>query len=143
MRTSPAQFLNSPTQEPHRDRTKMLLRDHAELRRLIGKNPCTALMILGCVYLQVGLACLLRDAPWWLILLTAFTIGACLSHALWTLIHECAHNLVFAKTYLNTLASITANLPHLLPSARTARGRVALNDEFKPDVEFLEASPRA
>jgi sphingolipid delta-4 desaturase len=48
----------------------MLLRDHAELRRLIGKNPCTALMILGCVYLQVGLACLLRDAPWWLILLT-------------------------------------------------------------------------
>ena len=25
---------------------------------------------------------------------------------------------------------------------RTARGRVALNDEFKPDVEFLEASGR-
>jgi len=117
MRKAPNQFLNSPTQEPHRDRTKALLRDHPELRRLIGNNPCTALMIVGCVSLQVGLAFLMRDAPWWLILLSAFSVGACASHALWTLIHECAHNLVFAKTYLNTLASIAANLPHLLPSA--------------------------
>ena len=114
---SPKQFLNSPTEEPHRDRTKALLRDHPELRRLIGRNPSTAFMILGCVSLQVGLAFLVRSAPWWLILLTAFTVGACSSHALWTLIHECAHNLVFAKSYLNTLASIAANLPHLLPSA--------------------------
>jgi hypothetical protein len=30
------------------------LRSHPELRRLIGKNPYTALMILGCVSLQVG-----------------------------------------------------------------------------------------
>jgi len=117
MRTSPEQFLNSLTQEPHRERTKTLLRDHPELRRLIGKNPTTAFMIFGCVSIQVGLAFLLRGADWWLILLTAFTVGACASHALWTLIHECAHNLVFGKSYLNTLASIAANLPHLLPSA--------------------------
>ena len=36
---------------------------------------------------------------------------------MWTLIHECSHNLIFSKTYWNTLASIVANLPHLLPSA--------------------------
>jgi sphingolipid 4-desaturase/C4-monooxygenase len=117
MQTTPAQFLKSPTREPHRERTKTLLRNHAELRDLIGNNPSTALIILGCVCLQVGLACALRDAPWWLILLTAFIIGACASHALWTLIHECAHNLIFARTYLNTLASMIANLPHLLPAA--------------------------
>ncbi|HEY4088057.1 MAG TPA: fatty acid desaturase [Bryobacteraceae bacterium] len=52
-----------------------------------------------------------------MILLIAFTAGACASHALWTLIHECSHNLVFPKSYLNNLASIAANLPHLLPSA--------------------------
>jgi sphingolipid delta-4 desaturase len=50
----PKQFLNSLAEEPHRDRTKTLLRRHPELRRLIGKNPYTALMILGCVSLQVG-----------------------------------------------------------------------------------------
>ena len=59
----------------------------------------------------------MRDSRWWEIFLAAFTVGACASHALWILIHECSHNLVFSKTYLNTLASITANLPHLLPSA--------------------------
>jgi sphingolipid delta-4 desaturase len=117
VQTSPGQFLHSQSPEPHRDRTKTLLRSHPELRRFIGKNPYTGLMILGCVLLQVGIAVLLRDAPWWVILLTAFTAGACASHALWTLIHECSHNLVFSKTYLNTLASIAANLPHLLPSA--------------------------
>src|SRR5690348_3805789 len=106
----PPQFLISATQEPHRDRTRTLLRNHSELRRLIGKNPWTALLILGCVSLQVGLAYRLRHASWWLILVTAFTIGACVSHALWTLIHECAHNLVFARRSLNTIASIAANL---------------------------------
>ena len=50
----PKQFLYSQSQEPHRERTKTLLRSHPELRRLIGKNPYTALMILGCVSLQVG-----------------------------------------------------------------------------------------
>jgi sphingolipid delta-4 desaturase len=113
----PTQFLYSQSQEPHRDRTKTLLRNHPELRQLIGRNPYTALMILGCVSLQVGLAYLVRDSPWWVLLVTAFSAGACASHALWTLIHECSHNLIFSKTYWNTLTSILANLPHLLPSA--------------------------
>lgn len=110
-------FEVSQSQEPHRDRTKALLRSHPELRRLIGKNPYTALIILACVSLQVCAAFLVRELPWWEILLAAFTVGACTSHALWTLIHECSHNLIFSRTYLNTLAAITANLPHLLPSA--------------------------
>ena len=117
MTPPPTQFLYSQSQEPHRDRTKTLLRNHPELRQLIGRNPYTALMILGCVSLQVGLAYLVRDSPWWVLLVTAFSAGACASHALWTLIHECSHNLIFSKTYWNTLASIVANLPHLLPSA--------------------------
>ncbi len=117
MPTPPTRFLDSPQQEPHRDRTRTLLRSHPELRRLIGKNPYTALIILGCVSAQVAAGVLLRDSPWWLILAAAFTVGACASHALWTLIHECSHNLIFSRTYLNTIASIVANLPHLLPSA--------------------------
>jgi sphingolipid delta-4 desaturase len=111
------QFLKSESQEPHRDRTKLLLRSHPELRRLIGRNPYTALLILGCVSLQVSVCALLRHSPWWILILASFTAGACLSHSLWTMIHECSHNLVFSRTYLNTLASIVANLPHLLPSA--------------------------
>lgn len=117
MRSARVEFLNSEFQEPHRERTQALLRTHPELRRLIGRNPYTALFILVCVSLQVTGAALTRNSPWWVILLAAFTVGACTSHALWTLIHECSHNLVFSKTYLNTLAAIVANLPHVLPSA--------------------------
>jgi len=117
MSISPTQFLPSSTAEPHRDRTQTLLRNHPELRRHIGKNPYTALIIFGCVSFQIGAGLLLRNSPWWMIALAAFTAGACVSHALWTLIHECSHNLIFSRTYLNTLAAITANLPHLLPSA--------------------------
>ncbi|HMC62411.1 MAG TPA: fatty acid desaturase [Candidatus Solibacter sp.] len=63
------------------------------------------------------MAFLVRGASWWIILATAFFFGAYASHALWVMIHECAHNLIFAKSYWNTLSGIAANLPHLLPSA--------------------------
>jgi sphingolipid delta-4 desaturase len=111
------QFLYSQEPEPHRDRTKQLLRSHPEMRRYIGKNPYTSLIILGCVALQVSVGFLVNGWPWWAIVLASVSIGACASHALWTLIHECSHNLIFSKTYLNTLFGIMANLPHLLPSA--------------------------
>jgi sphingolipid delta-4 desaturase len=94
-----------------------LLASHPELRKLIGRNPYTFLIILICVALQLSMGYLLRNAPWWLILPAAFCFGAFTSHALWTLIHECSHNLIFRKRYWNTLAGIAANLPHLFPSA--------------------------
>lgn len=108
-------FSNGP--EPHRDRTKELLRSHPEIRQYIGKNPYTFAIILACLSLQVGGGYALRNSPWWMILLVAYFFGAYVSHALWALIHECSHNLVFRKTYWNTLAGIAANLPHLVPSA--------------------------
>jgi sphingolipid 4-desaturase/C4-monooxygenase len=108
-------FSNGP--EPHRDRTKELLKCHPELRQYIGKNPYTFLIILACLALQVCGGYALRNAPLWIILLASYFFGAYVSHALWALIHECSHNLVFRKCHLNTLAGIVANLPHLLPSA--------------------------
>jgi sphingolipid delta-4 desaturase len=93
------------------------LRHHPDLRQYIGKNPYTFLVIAGCIALHLGMAFLLRDAPWWTILPASFLFGAYASHALWVMIHECAHNLIFTRSYWNTLAGIAANLPHLLPSA--------------------------
>jgi sphingolipid 4-desaturase/C4-monooxygenase len=108
-------FSNGP--EPHRDRTKELLKCHPELRQYIGKNPYTFLIILACLAVQVCGGYVLRNAPLWMILLASYFFGAYVSHALWALIHECSHNLVFRKCHLNNLAGIVANLPHLLPSA--------------------------
>ena len=37
-------------------------------------------------------------------------------HAIWTLIHECSHDLVFKNKLMNRWAAIFANLPMLLPA---------------------------
>jgi sphingolipid delta-4 desaturase len=75
------------------------------------------LLIVALVGAEVALAWALRGQPVWILLLAAFFVGAFPSHALWVLIHECAHNLVFARGAWNRLAAILANLPHVLPSA--------------------------
>src|SRR4051812_22493753 len=108
-------YSNEP--EPHKLRTKEIFAAHPEVRTLIGKNPFTIVPLLGLVSLLTAMAYLLRDSQWWVILLAAFFIGAFASHSLFVMIHECAHNLLFKGKAGNFLASITANLPHILPSS--------------------------
>ncbi|HZD30945.1 MAG TPA: fatty acid desaturase, partial [Candidatus Angelobacter sp.] len=44
-----------------------------------------------------------------------------MSKALWVMIHECAHNLVFRSRLANETAAAVANLPHVLPSSSLFR----------------------
>ncbi|MEX0878679.1 MAG: fatty acid desaturase [Thermoanaerobaculia bacterium] len=110
-------FSVSALPEPHRSRTRQILRQHPEVRGCIGRNPVTFWIIAGTVALQLAMAYLLRASPWWLIVPAAAVVGAFANHALWVLIHECTHNLIFRKPWANTLAGIVANLPHGLPSS--------------------------
>ena len=116
-REAPREFSRSPLPEPHRARTKWILDRHPEVRHQIGKNPRTFWIILTTVAGQVAVAALLRSSPWWLIVTVAALVGAVANHALWVLIHECTHNLLFRKPGANTAAGILANLPHILPSS--------------------------
>lgn len=110
-------FSLSNAPEPHKARTKAILTAHPEIRENIGRNPWSFLAILGLVAAQLGLAVVLRDTPWWAMLLIAYLVGAVIDHGLFVLIHECAHNLLFRKRSLNTLAGILANVPSLIPSS--------------------------
>ncbi|MEO0312279.1 MAG: hypothetical protein RIQ89_1936 [Bacteroidota bacterium] len=110
-------FKQASYAEPHRLRTRQILRDHPEVRHLIGKNINSIFFIIGMTTAMVLLSFLLKDANWWLIILMAFGIGAFLNHALFVMIHECSHNLIFKGKALNYWASIIANLPHLFPTA--------------------------
>ncbi len=114
---APVEFSRSLLPEPHRARTKRILECHPEVRLQIGKNPATVWIVFGTVALQIGLAVLLRSSPWWLILAVAALIGAFANHALWVLIHECTHNLIFRSPGANTAAGILANLPHIAPTS--------------------------
>lgn len=107
--------------EPHFVRTQELLRNHPEVKKLFGNTPFTAWFVLGIVLLQTAIAASLGHMSIWWILLASYTIGAIANHALWTLIHEATHNLVFKGTPANMLLGIFTNLPIIFPSAISFR----------------------
>jgi sphingolipid delta-4 desaturase len=59
----------------------------------------------------------LSSQPWWVILIAAYLIGAFIDHALFVMIHECAHRLIFKNQAANRLTGIFANIPQLFPSS--------------------------
>jgi sphingolipid delta-4 desaturase len=107
--------------EPHFQRTLDLLKAHPEVKKLFGNTPFTAWIVLFWVVLQIGVAFVFRDSPIWAIFLLSYTVGAVSNHALWVMIHECTHNLVFKGTPANSLLQIFANLPIIFPSAISFR----------------------
>ncbi len=110
-------FRHATGPEPHRLRTREIMVKHPDVKKLIGKNPVSFLAILGLVGVMTAGAYFLRDSPWWLILLVAYFAGAFANHALFVMIHECTHLLLFKRKSWNQAAAIIANLPHALPSA--------------------------
>lgn len=110
-------FQYSDLPEPHKERTKKILNDHPEIRNLVGRNPYSAFIIIFLVALQVVIAYLLGEQPWWLALVVAFAVGAFADHTLFVLIHEATHNSIFKSRALNNIAGIVADLPKVVPSA--------------------------
>src|SRR3979409_1187327 len=108
-------FVHSGKQEPHRIRTRQILQQHPEMRKLIGKNWYTIFAILGLVSFQVVLSWLVSEQSWWIVVGAAYLLGAFADHALFVMIHECAHHLLFKNRAANRWAGMIANLPPLLP----------------------------
>ena len=133
-----ADFVRVSEREPHYARTRRLLETHPEVRALVGTEPRTAIAIIGVVAVQLAAAWLLRDRPWWQILLGAYAFGAFADHALWTLIHECTHNLVFRRSSENSLLQLLANIPIVIPAAIAFRRYHLLHHNHQGD-EALDA----
>ncbi len=110
-------FVFSNSAEPHRDRTKEILKEHPQIRSLIGKNRYTFLLVVLLVSMQVVLGVFLSSASWWLVFIVAYLVGAFIDHSLFVLIHECTHKLVFKSPVANKLTGIFANLPLVFASS--------------------------
>ncbi len=114
------EFLQSDAEQPHPERTRLILEAHPEVRELIGRNPWTAVILAGVVGLQVTIASLfgaLGPKFWWGSLAAAWCIGAFANHSLYVVIHEAAHNLIFKRRSWNRWAAIVADLPNVFPAA--------------------------
>jgi sphingolipid delta-4 desaturase len=68
---------------------------------------------------QLGAAYLLRDSPWWLIVVAAYLFGGVINQSLLLAIHEISHNLAFKRPWANRIFSFFVNLPVGVPVAAT------------------------
>lgn len=112
-------FLTTTTPDPHRLRARRIRAEHPEVRALFGRNPRTALLAAGILTLHLTLAVTLTglDAPWYLTLAVAWLLGAFAVHALFVIVHEACHRLVFSSLTANRILALFANLPALIPFA--------------------------
>lgn len=114
-------YLYSNEPEPHRARTKLILRDHPEVRKLFGNNPWSFAVILAVVAMQFSLAYLLRDQSPLLVAAVAWCVGAFGNHAMYVMIHEASHNLIFRRRAHNEMAAILADVVNVIPAAISFR----------------------
>lgn len=138
MTSAKREFQFSTLPEPHKERTRAILKAHPEVREHIGRNPVSFLIIVFLVALQLSIAGLLSEQPWWLAMIIAFLAGAFANHACYVLIHEAAHNLIFKNRALNYFSGILADIPNVLPSSVSFRSYHLKHHSFQGDY-YLDA----
>ncbi|KXX77046.1 Dihydroceramide delta(4)-desaturase [Madurella mycetomatis] len=116
-------FFWTYTEEPHRTRRLAIIKAHPEVTKLCGPEPLTKYVVAGVVGLQILLAHLLRDTPFWSwkFWAVAYVFGATSNQNLFLAIHEISHNLAFRSPLANRLFAIFANLPIGLPYSASFR----------------------
>lgn len=129
-------FIYSDLPEPHKQRTKEIIKQHPEVRELIGRNPLSFIIILFVVAIQITIAILLSSQPWWLALIAAYFIGAFANHCLFVLIHEAAHHLIFKRKNLNIISGIIADLPNVIPSSVSFKSYHLKHHSFQGDYNL-------
>jgi sphingolipid delta-4 desaturase len=132
------EYINSDSPEPHKARTKEILKKHPEIRKLIGRNPFSFVIILFVVGIQITIAVLLSNQALWLALIVAYLVGAFANHCLFVLVHEAAHNLIFKSKSLNILSGIIADLPNVVPSSVSFRSYHLKHHSFQGNY-YLDA----
>jgi sphingolipid delta-4 desaturase len=131
-------FKYSELPEPHKERTREILKAHPEVRSLITRNQNSIYLILGIAAMQIAVAILLCGQPWWVVLITAWFVGAFANHTLFVLIHECAHNLIFKSRPANMAASILCDIPNAIPTAISFRSYHLKHHSFQGNY-YLDA----
>lgn len=114
-----ADFFKAKTDQPHPQRTREILQKHPEIADLMKPYFGTFPILLLVVGLQVGIAAWLglSGQPWWMALVMAYLVGAFANHALYVIIHEATHNMIFKSEFPNKLAGLLADLPNVFPGS--------------------------
>mmetsp|Transcript_17609 Transcript_17609/g.43977 ORF Transcript_17609/g.43977 Transcript_17609/m.43977 type:complete len:355 (+) Transcript_17609:316-1380(+) len=119
-REKPAdEFTWSEDVEPHVKRRKAILEKHPEILKLYKPDPMSAVFCVGTCLVQLSMAYLLSDAPWWLIFVCAYVVSGTMNHSLVLAMHELSHDLWFKNKTANTVFAWFINCPTCVASAST------------------------
>jgi sphingolipid delta-4 desaturase len=110
-------FIYSEGPNYHIQRRRDILKKYPQVKELTGNYPLSALYILMLVSTQLCCAFILRDFSWPVVIIVSYIFGAFISHALYVMIHECTHNLVFKGTLANRIMGLICDIPLFVPSA--------------------------
>lgn len=113
-------FLPTTLKRPHPLRRRAILAAHPEVATLIGHDPRTAAITLVVVIGQTLVAALcgwLGLGYWWVAVLLAIGLGAYANHAMFVVIHDATHDVIFKDLSANKWVGILADLPNTLPTA--------------------------
>ena len=108
-------FSSTQNLEPHMSRRNTILSKHPSIKNYMGYDPNTKWWCSLLMFLHVGIAHTVHHFSWEIQLAIAYICGATITQALFLAIHECSHNLLFAKAYHNRFFSIILNLPIIIP----------------------------
>ncbi len=114
----------------HDVRGREIIRAHPEVKALMGKNPWTAVWAALIVSTQWAIAAFADGLAWYWFLPLAYLCGAFLNHALYVLIHECTHNLVFRHRAANNALGIFCDFALVIPSAMGFRKYHLMHHKF-------------
>src|SRR5919198_647303 len=93
-------LINAQAQQIHTQRRKAILTRYPEVKGLFGPYPWSAPLLVGLV---------------------AYLGGAVINHALYVLMHEATHNLIFATPVFNKLCGLLCDCALGVPSAMSFR----------------------
>ena len=114
-------FIHTDAPPVHKTRGRAILAAHPEVQALMGVNRLSAAWIAGLVSLQWLLGAGAAMVPWWVVFAGAWCFGAFVNHALYVLMHECTHNLVFKSPRSNKLAGMACDFALVVPGALAFR----------------------
>lgn len=153
IKASKKDFYWSSEPEPHAERRRIIIREHPEIKQLVGSDVRSAFVTIALVIIQMAIAFMLGMHPFGtgaegtiIFLLTAYIIGATINHSLFLAIHEITHNLAFKKTTSNNWLALIANIPIVFPYAMSFKIYHAMHhrDQGKDGIDVdIPAYPEA
>ena len=105
------------TEEPHATRQKQIIKDHPEIKELMGPHPAQKYYCAATVAIQVFCAiyCAQPTTSWLTFFVIAYVIGGTCNHSLTLAIHEMSHHNFFKTIQYNVWYSYFANFPLVIP----------------------------